>query len=147
LHGGLSPGAPRGAGNGNFRNGDWTAEAIEERKWLRSLVRSFAKTGTAAQALILRPGKTPSGAEVAGYLRRLLRRIRRYWPKTRITIRGDRHYGRPEVMDFCEKSDVDFVFGLAGNAALERAVSIERGPLYRRPRAATKSMENCCGQR
>jgi hypothetical protein len=28
------------------RSGDWTAEAIEERKWLRSLVRSFAKTGT-----------------------------------------------------------------------------------------------------
>jgi hypothetical protein len=26
--------------------GDWTAEAIEERKWLRSLARSFAKTGT-----------------------------------------------------------------------------------------------------
>jgi hypothetical protein len=46
LHGGLSPGAPRGAKNGNFRNGDWTAEAIEERKWLRSLVRSFAKNGT-----------------------------------------------------------------------------------------------------
>ena len=46
LHGGLSTGAPRGAKNGNFRNGDWTAEAIEERKWLRSLVRSFAKTGT-----------------------------------------------------------------------------------------------------
>ena len=46
LHGGLSPGAPRGAKNGNFRNGDWTAEAIEERKWLRSLVQSFAKTRT-----------------------------------------------------------------------------------------------------
>jgi hypothetical protein len=46
LHGGLSPGAPRGAKNGNFRNGDWTAEAIKERKWLRSLVQSFAKTGT-----------------------------------------------------------------------------------------------------
>jgi hypothetical protein len=45
-HGGLSLGAPRGAKNGNFRNGDWTAEAIEERKWLRSLVQSFAKTGT-----------------------------------------------------------------------------------------------------
>ena len=44
LHGGLSPGAPRGAKNGNFTNGDWTAEAIEERKWLRSLVRSFTKT-------------------------------------------------------------------------------------------------------
>jgi hypothetical protein len=40
LHGGLSPSAPRGPKNGNFRNGDWTAEAIEERKWLRSLVQS-----------------------------------------------------------------------------------------------------------
>jgi hypothetical protein len=53
LHGGLSPGAPRGAKNGNFRNGDWTAEAIEERKWLRSLVRSFAKTGTTEWVLLL----------------------------------------------------------------------------------------------
>jgi hypothetical protein len=43
LHGGLSPGAPRGSKNGNFRNGNWTIEAIEERKCLRSLVRSFAK--------------------------------------------------------------------------------------------------------
>jgi hypothetical protein len=28
--------APRGTKNGNFRNGNWTAEAIEERRWLRS---------------------------------------------------------------------------------------------------------------
>jgi len=46
LHGGLSPGAPRGAKNGNFKNGDWTADAIEERKWLRSLVQSFSYNGT-----------------------------------------------------------------------------------------------------
>jgi hypothetical protein len=43
LHGGLSPGAPRGSRNGRYRNGEWTAEAIEERKWLRSLVRDFGK--------------------------------------------------------------------------------------------------------
>ena len=43
LHGGLSPGAPKGSRNGNYKNGDWTAEAIEERRWLRSLVRDFAK--------------------------------------------------------------------------------------------------------
>lgn len=46
LHGGLSPGAPRGKQNGNYTNGDWTAEAIEERKWLRSLVSAFAQKGT-----------------------------------------------------------------------------------------------------
>ncbi len=49
-------------------------------------------------AMLLRPGKTPSGKEVRGHLRRLVRRVRRHWPLTRITIRGDGHYGRPEVM-------------------------------------------------
>jgi hypothetical protein len=43
LHGGLSPGAPRGIGNGNYQDGAWTAEAIEERRWLRSFVLEFAK--------------------------------------------------------------------------------------------------------
>ena len=33
LHGGLSPGAPRGEENGNFKTGNWTIEAIEERQW------------------------------------------------------------------------------------------------------------------
>jgi hypothetical protein len=50
LHGALSPGAPRGVNNGNFKNGDWTAEAIEERKWLRSLVQSFANNRTTNEA-------------------------------------------------------------------------------------------------
>ena len=42
MHDGLSPGAPRGMKNGNFRNGNWTAEAVEELRWLRSLVKAFA---------------------------------------------------------------------------------------------------------
>jgi predicted DNA-binding transcriptional regulator AlpA len=46
MHGGLNPGAPRGARNGNFKDGTWTTEAIEERRWLRSLVQSFAKPVT-----------------------------------------------------------------------------------------------------
>jgi hypothetical protein len=32
--------------NGNYRRGDWTTKAIEERRWLRSLVQAFGKTGT-----------------------------------------------------------------------------------------------------
>ncbi len=73
-------------------------------------------------AVLLRPGKTPSGKEVRGHLRRLVRRIRRHWPQTRITIRGDGHYGRPEVMEWCDENGVDFVFGLPGNAVLDRLV-------------------------
>jgi len=73
-------------------------------------------------AVLLRPGKTPSGQEIRGHLRRLVRAIRRHWPRTHITIRGDSHYGRPEVMDFCDEQGIDFVFGLAGNDVLRRLV-------------------------
>jgi hypothetical protein len=73
-------------------------------------------------AMILRPGKTPSGVEVRGHLRRLVRRIRHHWSTTKITIRGDGHYCRPEVMDWCEAHGVDYVFGLTGTKALDRKV-------------------------
>ena len=69
-------------------------------------------------AVLLRPGKTPSGVEVRTLLKHLTRRIRRHWPRTRLTFRGDGHYGRPEAMAWCEANGVDYIFGLAGNAAL-----------------------------
>src|SRR6266478_5006445 len=75
-------------------------------------------------AVLLRPGKTPSGTEIRGHLRRLVRRIRRHWPQTRITIRGDGHYGRPQVMQWCDENGVDFVFGLPGNPVLDRLVDV-----------------------
>jgi len=75
-------------------------------------------------AVILRPGKTPSGREVRGHIRRMVRAIRRHWPKTRITIRGDGHYGRPEVMNWCEANSVDYVFGLTGTKALAAKVEV-----------------------
>jgi len=73
-------------------------------------------------AMLLRPGKTPSGSEIRNHLRRLVRCIRSHWPDTRLTIRGDGHYGRPEVMAWCESSGVDYIFGLPGNAVLDRLV-------------------------
>jgi hypothetical protein len=45
---------------------------------------------------VLRPGNTPDGREVRAHLHRLVRQIRRHWPKTVITVRGDSHYGRWE---------------------------------------------------
>jgi hypothetical protein len=73
-------------------------------------------------AVLLRPGKVPSGIEVRAHLRRLVRRIRRRWPNTRITFRGDSHYACPEAMAYCEHNNVDYVFGLAGNKPLARKV-------------------------
>jgi hypothetical protein len=69
-------------------------------------------------AVILRPGKTPDGAEVALVLRHVIRAIRARWPKVDILVRGDSHYGRPEAMAWCERNRVAYVFGLAGNKVL-----------------------------
>ena len=79
-------------------------------------------------AVLLRPDKTPSGVEVRTLLKHLTRRIRRHWPRTRLTFRGDSHYGRTEAMAWCEANGVDYIFGLAGNAALH-GLSDHAGPV------------------
>jgi hypothetical protein len=76
-------------------------------------------------AVILRPGKTPDGAEVALVLRHVIGHIRARWPAVEIIVRGDSHYGRPEAMAWCERNRVGYIFGLAGNPVLLRQV----GPL------------------
>ena len=45
-----------------------------------------------------------------------------HWPTTRITFRGDSHYGRPEAMAWREANGIDYIFGLAGNSVLHRQV-------------------------
>jgi hypothetical protein len=69
-------------------------------------------------AVILRPGKTPSGAEVALVLRHVVKALRARWPRVEILIRGDSHYARHEAMTWCERTRVGYVFGLAGNQVL-----------------------------
>ncbi|MFQ6019083.1 MAG: IS1380 family transposase [Kiloniellaceae bacterium] len=67
---------------------------------------------------LLRPGKRPSGAEAAVVLRHVIRRIRRNWPRVMITVRGDGHYGTPEVMELLEDQGCGYILGLPGNARL-----------------------------
>jgi hypothetical protein len=69
-------------------------------------------------AVILRPGKTPDGAEVMLVLRHVVGAIRRRWPRVDILVRGDSHYSRPEAMSWCERNRVAYILGLAGNKVL-----------------------------
>ena len=74
---------------------------------------------------ILRPGKTPSGRENAGIIKRLLTLIRQSWPKTHLIIRGDSHFAQPELMQVVEQDKAaDYVLGKgAGHpTALRRAL-------------------------
>src|SRR4051794_33147933 len=84
-------------------------------------------------AVILRPGKTPDGAEVMLVLRHVIGAIRRRWPKVDVLVRGDSHGACPEAMGWCERNRVACLLGLAGNpvllgrvAALAEAAALER---------------------
>lgn len=78
-----------------------------------------AATGKPVLSL-LRPGKRPSGEEAARILRHVIGRIRHNWPRVEITVRGDSHYGTPEVMNLLEDQGCGYIFGLAGNARLSQ---------------------------
>jgi hypothetical protein len=51
--------------------------------------------------------------------------IRERWPEVRIILRGDSGFAREELMAWCEQQAVDFVFGLARNGRLQRALGGE----------------------
>ena len=74
-------------------------------------------------ATILRPARTPKGTEVRTVVKHVTKRLRRHWPDTRIVWRGDSHYGRVEAMEWAEDDGADYIFGLAGNAALDALVA------------------------
>jgi hypothetical protein len=76
-----------------------------------------AATGKPVLSL-LRPGKRPSRAEAARVLRHVIGRIRHHWPRVEIAVRGDGHYGTPEVMDLLEDQGDGYTLGLPGNARL-----------------------------
>ena len=44
MHGGKSPGAPRGQGNGRYTQGRWTKEAIAARGQVSELIRLCKRT-------------------------------------------------------------------------------------------------------
>jgi len=70
--------------------------------------------------ILLRPGKRPSGREAARILRFVIRHIRRNWPRVLITIRGDGHYGGPEVMELLEQNGHFYILGQPTNSRLKK---------------------------
>ena len=70
----------------------------------------------------LRRANVDAAAGAVDEIARIVAQIRRRWPRTRILLRGDSGFARENLMAWCEANRVDFVFGLAGNARLNKAV-------------------------
>jgi Transposase DDE domain group 1 len=73
----------------------------------------------------LREANVDASFGAVAELERIVARIRQRWPEVRIIVRGDSGFAREELMSWCESHSVDFVFGLARNARLQRALGGE----------------------
>jgi len=81
---------------------------------------------------VLRPGKTPTAAEIISVLKRIVRRLRKAWPNVIILFRADSHHTKPEVMDWLEAHDIRFSTGLCQNAKLNKMFAGTIGRATRR---------------
>jgi hypothetical protein len=104
------------AAHGGQQLAFWNAH--HDERGFASMHIYHVASGTPVVA-ILRPARTPKGSEVCTVIKHVTRRLRRHWPNTRIVWRGDSHYGRVEAREWAEDNDADYIFGLAGNAALD----------------------------
>jgi hypothetical protein len=56
---------------------------------------------------------------------RIVAQIRSRWPEVQIILRADSGFAREELMAWCEQHGVDYIFGLARNVRLQRALGGE----------------------
>jgi hypothetical protein len=70
----------------------------------------------------LRRANADAAAGAVEEVARIVAQIRHRWPRTRILLRGDSGFTREPLMAWCEANRAHFVFGLAGNARLNKAV-------------------------
>lgn len=74
---------------------------------------------------ILRPGRRNKQAGVCGILKKIIKYIKKQWPKTLIIIRGDSHFSSPDFMEWCDqRKRIYFITGLSGNQKLHKLAAI-----------------------
>jgi len=73
-------------------------------------------------AVVLRPGNRHASHRSVEILERLIGRIKRQWPGTRILVRADSGFAGPEMFEMLDREGVDYLIGLIRNRRLEREV-------------------------
>jgi len=71
-------------------------------------------------AAVLQPGNAaPAGAGL-GVLRRVVERVRRYFPKAGVRVRLDSAFATPEILDYLDEAKVKYVVSLISNEVLDK---------------------------
>ena len=75
-------------------------------------------------ATALHPGKTPTAKAILGILRRVVKKLRKVWPRLPLVFRADGHHSKPEVLAWLEREGLHYVIGYAPNAVLKRQFAV-----------------------
>jgi hypothetical protein len=70
--------------------------------------------------LSLRHGTATAYLGADDDLEYLVTRLRAAWPDVRILVRGDAGFGKPVMVDVCERLGIEYTFGLSANPVLQR---------------------------
>ena len=87
----------------------------------------------------LRPSNIDASAGALEEVQRIVKRLRFTWPEADIVLRGDSGFCRDEIMSWCEKNRVGYVFGLAKNERLEKKLRKPMGEAEREWRETGRS--------
>ncbi len=74
---------------------------------------------------ILKPGRREKQNNIAKFLQKLIKHLRKEWPHTLIIVRGDSHFASKDFMQwFSDQYKVGFITGLSGNKKLKELAAV-----------------------
>jgi hypothetical protein len=92
-------------------------------------------------AAVLRSSNIDAALGADEELEPIVEAIQNRWPQTQIIIRGDSGFAREWLMSWCEDHGVDYLFGLARNPRLRKAINRqmrEAAAMYFQSREASR---------
>ena len=81
----------------------------------------------------LRPSKIDAAKHAWAVLALLVKRLRRTWPKVKVTFRGDSGFCRWRMLRWCERNGVGYIVGIARNKrlnALAQPLLVQAGEAF-----------------
>jgi hypothetical protein len=80
-------------------------------------------------ACYLRPSRIDGAKHAAAVIKLIMTRLRQAWPNTRFIVRADSGSCRRRLLQWCERSGVGYIVGLARNARLHALVQVAEASL------------------
>lgn len=96
-------------------------------------------------AAVLQPGNAAPAGVGLGLLRRVVERVRRYFPRTQIRVRLDSAFAIPKILDYLDAARVQYAVSLISNRALERKAEVHLEQA-RKLSAASGQSQRCYGE-